>query len=162
MENDMSSGAINVTNPSVNLPSFIDPGSGDSWFNRFFDPAGYDESRIQSLVNSDKYYNSFEAALNRKFNSVEAEKARAWSKEMSDTSYQRAVADLKKAGLNPILAYSNGGASSPSAAVASGSSASYNGSSSYGSSDKNLDIYKLISGLASSAGELGKIVAGLL
>ena len=52
------------------------------------------------------------------FNSAEAEKSRQFSKEMSDTSHQREVEDLKRAGLNPVLS-ANGGASAYSASSAS-------------------------------------------
>lgn len=53
------------------------------------------------------------------FNSQEAEKQRAYETAMSNTSYQRAVRDLQKAGLNPVLAALNMGASTPNGAVAS-------------------------------------------
>lgn len=43
---------------------------------------------------------------------------RDWEKMMSDTSYRRAVADMTAAGLNPMLAYSQGGASTPSVSAA--------------------------------------------
>lgn len=52
------------------------------------------------------------------FNAEQAEIQRKWQEKMSNTQYQRAMADMEKAGLNPILAYSNGGAGVPGGAAA--------------------------------------------
>ena len=69
-------------------------------------------------------YNHIEQQTAMAYNSAEATKNRAWQEQMSNTSYQRAVEDMRKAGINPILAYTQGGASTPSGAQGTIGSAS--------------------------------------
>lgn len=108
------------------LPFFQRIGQGlKSWFK------GYTG---QELTPAQKEANAFSAN--------EAEKARAWEQQMSNTAFQRQVSDMQAAGVNPALMY--GGAGSAGA-----STPSSNAPSSVSAGQPQFDPISLISAVQS-------------
>lgn len=89
-----------------------------------------DFERQNILQNREMLYNATEAQKARDFSALEAQKSRDYQTAMSNTAYQRAVEDMSKAGLNPYLAYNNGGATTPSGATATPTASSVGSKSS--------------------------------
>ncbi|WGL31081.1 DNA pilot protein [Dipodfec virus UOA04_Rod_708] len=125
-------------------PSGYDPNDRvGNWFKSIFDSdyqnevQGYNDAlnrqynaeqslleyeRNSAEAQKDRDFQSAEAQKDRDFNASEAEKTRLHNEHLRDTAYQSAVADMQKAGINPILAFSQGGADSPASSPASHSS----------------------------------------
>lgn len=87
-----------------------DPTDPESWFNML--DSFYKRYQQDSLNNAQRV---------ERFEQEEAQKLRDWQEYMSSTAYQRAIKDLREAGINPLLALSSfSPASTPSGAMASG------------------------------------------
>lgn len=104
-----------------------------------------------------RLFNSAESSAQREWASNETRLQREWETEMSNSAYTRAVADLKRAGINPILAY-QGAAQTPTGSVASGSSASTNAAGGQTASDLVGSAGSLLTGI----GLITNIIAAIL
>lgn len=92
-----------------------------SWLDAYNEANGLSWNSAEDTYRADSTSRSWtEAEVANLIAQREAELNRQYQTYMSNTAYQRAVADLKKAGLNPILAYYNGGtgATTPTGATA--------------------------------------------
>lgn len=83
-------------------------------------PIGELQSQLQDFFSSN--YSAEAIARDRAWAEAQAQKQMDFQERMSSTAYQRAIQDLKAAGLNPALAYMQGGAPSAAGAMATTSS----------------------------------------
>lgn len=102
-------------------------GIGGDWFNSAYiaqeDFAAY-EMAADNQLKRDLHLQG----VANEFNAEQAQIQRDWEERMSNTAIQRAVNDMKVAGINPVLAVSHGGASTPSGGSASSASGRSSGS----------------------------------
>lgn len=106
----MNENAYDYANQSSQL---LDDGS----FEGFFPALG---NSIGNMFTGDvDYKRSLETlGYQNAFNASEAQKQRDFEERMANTAYQRAAADMKAAGYNPALMFSQGGAATPTGSSA--------------------------------------------
>lgn len=117
-------------------------------------------------------WNAAQSGIERTFNAEEAAKNRSFQEQMSNTQYQRATKDMQAAGINPMLAVSQGGAgnvsggsastSAPQTSAAQGGQASGAAASPSGlARGAQAQQFNYLASAISTAAQVGQMVAGV-
>jgi len=104
--------------------------------------------------------NQAEAQKQRDFTSDQALRQMDFQERMANTAHQRQISDLKRAGLNPILAAGGSGASSPGGASGSGTSTAPAGNKVQAALDMNMQLAQIANTKQNTA--LGEAQANLV
>jgi len=84
-----------------------------SLFTNFTNKSNVEDTNRQNAANvaAQNAQSRENVQMTNQFNAEEAQRSRDYQERLSNSAYQRTMADMAKAGLNPILAYQKGGAS---------------------------------------------------
>lgn len=152
------SGSVNPFVRMVTSPSSVQNGSNGTYrgpFSGFFNSANIaleDWQRAEQAQDNQLLRDLYFQNKANEFNASEAEKQRAYDREMSSSQYRRAIEDMKIAGINPVLAVQHGASFAGGTSASSGGSRTSTSNSTYaGSSDSD-----------GVAGMLLSIAAGLI
>lgn len=103
------------------IGNFITNGINYTWNKKL---ANVDYQNAMKQLQAEQEFNAAQAGLAREFSASEASKQRDFEERMSSTAYQRAITDMKAAGINPASIGGGSAASTPQGATANASSAS--------------------------------------
>lgn len=102
------------------------------WLENIFNPDGSEWKRNEYAASLDRAFQAEQAKADRDFQAEQSQIQYDRSREFRQTAYQDTIADMQKAGINPILAVSQGATSGSAGGGVSGSRASGSHSSSAG------------------------------
>ena len=159
--------ALNFTLASAPASDSSDTGLSDSYIQALENLLGYE---VYSAEQANRFtaqqnqaamdFSAQQAALDRAFQQSSADKAmqfsadqaaltREWETQMSNSAYSRAMADLKKAGVNPLLAVTAGQSSTPTVGAASGFSSAGATASGYSGSGMKANASSIVQSIVS-------------